>query len=448
MKARSIVRVASPLALAAAAVAQPGYTWSTLPGLFPAGSGTPRVGELTFADVDGGGPLPTQLVAVGALGNASGTGGQTALRWTGTSWVPLTPQPPYAPSLSYLLKATNFGGRLRLHGVAFTGGPIASYANSWAITATGDVVYPNPAAVLPSGIVYSNTTGPLKVFDGANVVQTIPAPNWFSFAFGAGSRTMGTKSIFGQLYAFGGVTQDFAISQPIVVFYTGVGSNPWISLTGGSVGGNIGEPTALESSQGDVYLATAAYGGSGGPGSLYVRRNATPNQWTFLGQFYLNSNSFNDSGIYALSTVVVGGTTWLVIGGAFDTVLPSGPGPAITNVGGAILYDGANFVRMGTGFGGVVTSITTTDFRTLYLGGHTNDASLNPIVRTWNPPAPCYGNCDGSTAAPVLNALDFQCFLTRYRAGESYANCDGSTAAPVLNALDFQCFLDRYRQGC
>lgn len=60
----------------------------------------------------------------------------------------------------------------------------------------------------------------------------------------------------------------------------------------------------------------------------------------------------------------------------------------------------------------------------------------------------CYANCDGSTAAPVLNALDFNCFLTRYRAGEEYANCDGSTTAPTLNALDFTCFLDRYRAGC
>lgn len=69
----------------------------------------------------------------------------------------------------------------------------------------------------------------------------------------------------------------------------------------------------------------------------------------------------------------------------------------------------------------------------------------------------CYANCDGSAAAPVLNALDFQCFLNRFRAAAAgtataeaaqYANCDGSTAAPALNALDFGCFLNRYRQGC
>jgi hypothetical protein len=63
-------------------------------------------------------------------------------------------------------------------------------------------------------------------------------------------------------------------------------------------------------------------------------------------------------------------------------------------------------------------------------------------------PAPCYANCDGSTAAPVLNVGDFTCFLQRFAAGESYANCDSSTAAPVLNVGDFTCFLQRFAAGC
>jgi hypothetical protein len=62
--------------------------------------------------------------------------------------------------------------------------------------------------------------------------------------------------------------------------------------------------------------------------------------------------------------------------------------------------------------------------------------------------APCYANCDGSTTAPVLNVLDFSCFLNRFAAGDSYANCDGSTIPPVLNVLDFSCFLNRFAAGC
>jgi hypothetical protein len=61
---------------------------------------------------------------------------------------------------------------------------------------------------------------------------------------------------------------------------------------------------------------------------------------------------------------------------------------------------------------------------------------------------PCYANCDGSTAAPVLNVADFTCFLQRYANGDPYANCDGSATAPVLNVADFTCFLQRYANGC
>jgi hypothetical protein len=60
----------------------------------------------------------------------------------------------------------------------------------------------------------------------------------------------------------------------------------------------------------------------------------------------------------------------------------------------------------------------------------------------------CYANCDGSTIAPILNVLDFNCFLNRFSAGESYANCDQSTVPPVLNVLDFNCFLNSFTAGC
>ena len=60
----------------------------------------------------------------------------------------------------------------------------------------------------------------------------------------------------------------------------------------------------------------------------------------------------------------------------------------------------------------------------------------------------CYPNCDQSTAPPILNANDFQCFLNKYAAADPYANCDHSTVDPVLNANDFQCFLNAYAAGC
>ena len=66
----------------------------------------------------------------------------------------------------------------------------------------------------------------------------------------------------------------------------------------------------------------------------------------------------------------------------------------------------------------------------------------------WKGPMACYANCDNSTAPPILNANDFQCYLNKYAANDSYANCDESTAPPVLNANDFQCFLNKYAAGC
>jgi hypothetical protein len=63
-------------------------------------------------------------------------------------------------------------------------------------------------------------------------------------------------------------------------------------------------------------------------------------------------------------------------------------------------------------------------------------------------PPPCYPNCDGSVVPPVLNVMDFACFLNRYAAGDPWANCDGSTTPPVLNVLDFSCFLNQFAAGC
>jgi DNA-binding beta-propeller fold protein YncE len=60
----------------------------------------------------------------------------------------------------------------------------------------------------------------------------------------------------------------------------------------------------------------------------------------------------------------------------------------------------------------------------------------------------CYANCDGSATPPVLNVLDFSCFLNRFAANDPYANCDGSTTPPILNVLDFSCFLNRFAAGC
>ena len=72
-----------------------------------------------------------------------------------------------------------------------------------------------------------------------------------------------------------------------------------------------------------------------------------------------------------------------------------------------------------------------------------DDLTLTPATT-----AVCYANCDGSSAAPILNVNDFICFQSKFAAGDPAANCDGSTVAPVLNVNDFVCFQQSYAAGC
>ncbi len=88
------------------------------------------------------------------------------------------------------------------------------------------------------------------------------------------------------------------------------------------------------------------------------------------------------------------------------------------------------------------------DGRTI-TGTATNpDGQTEAWLATLPPIMSCYPNCDGSTAAPVLNVNDFICFLNRFAAADAYANCDSSTTPPVLNVNDFNCFLNRFVAGC
>ena len=102
-------------------------------------------------------------------------------------------------------------------------------------------------------------------------------------------------------------------------------------------------------------------------------------------------------------------------------------------------------VGRGYGSGRVLNFATTNGPSQL---ADTNFARLFANAFTWSTGGSCYANCDGSTTAPVLNVLDFSCFLNRFASGAAYANCDGSTTTPVLNVLDFSCFLNRFAAGC
>ncbi len=101
----------------------------------------------------------------------------------------------------------------------------------------------------------------------------------------------------------------------------------------------------------------------------------------------------------------------------------------------------------GRGAGGSLSLARSRDnFVASQMSGPSFDNLENPTVYPAMPA--CYANCDNSTTAPVLNVLDFACFLNKFASGNVYANCDFSTSPPELNVLDFACFLNRFASGC
>ena len=160
-----------------------------------------------------------------------------------------------------------------------------------------------------------------------------------------------------------------------------------------------------------------------------------------------------DSAVATPSGTVVSGSLGSAPLGAFDLEFfaspacdPSGFGqgkvflgtaPVLTDINGFAPFVVTLPVAAAAGW--VVTATATESF-----WGNTSELSACIAVSGGG----CYANCDGSTTAPILNVLDFSCFLNRFAAGDAYANCDGSTTAPVLNVLDFSCFLNRFAAGC
>jgi trimeric autotransporter adhesin len=139
----------------------------------------------------------------------------------------------------------------------------------------------------------------------------------------------------------------------------------------------------------------------------------------------------------------------LYVGGQFDTA----GGMGAQNIA---RWDGGMWEPLGQGVAGAVHAMSPSVHgaeRHLYVGGFFTGAGGLPAANLarWSgcaPTAPCYANCDLSTAPPVLNVGDFTCFLQRFAEGDAYANCDQSTTPPVLNVGDFTCFLQRFAAGC
>jgi hypothetical protein len=125
------------------------------------------------------------------------------------------------------------------------------------------------------------------------------------------------------------------------------------------------------------------------------------------------------------------------IGSTFSEMLGIGFHPGSGVMYGSNLVSELFTINLATGARTLVGDMTG------QLGTSANNRGFAVVQ-----PVLCYPNCDASTTPPVLNVLDFNCFLNAFSAGASYANCDHSTTPPVLNVLDFNCFLNAFSAGC
>jgi hypothetical protein len=185
---------------------------------------------------------------------------------------------------------------------------------------------------------------------------------------------------------------------------------------------------------------------SGGITDLFVPMEHLANSNSFTFEIYSDN-----AGIPGTSLGVIGQTA------GFEPSSPPPPPVEITADGSVHLTAGTTYWLVGSG---------NADSQGTWLGNDQNVMGLRAWMAfglPWQPGTvtlaafrievaasepTCYANCDQSTAPPILNANDFQCFLNHFAAGDSIANCDQSTAPPVLNANDFQCFLNKFAAGC
>jgi choice-of-anchor B domain-containing protein len=231
-------------------------------------------------------------------------------------------------------------------------------------------------------------------------------------------------------------SDDFQANLGWTVSNTSVAAGAWVRATplyNGGPGAVIGDADG----SGMCYVTgnTLNQNVSGGPTRLIspiLNLAAAPEARISVARWLLSIQGTTDSLVTEVSAD--GGTSWVQV----DSINP------VSGGWNTLEFRVADFITP-TATVRVRFSVADSPNNSVTEAGIDAFKVTNPCGSA---PAPCYANCDGSTAAPILNVLDFSCFLNRFAAGDSFANCDGSTAAPVLNVLDFSCFLNKFAAGC
>jgi DNA-binding beta-propeller fold protein YncE len=129
---------------------------------------------------------------------------------------------------------------------------------------------------------------------------------------------------------------------------------------------------------------------------------------------------FDSSGRMYVTGSITGGSAVLVkpSGGAVSVLASNTTIPAlfVPNMP-ALTGDGASLiVPCQNGTVQKIDRLTGASQGTLVLNGAGGMTTVLASV-LYFPPSTCYANCDGSSAVPFLNVLDFTCFLQKFAAG-------------------------------
>jgi hypothetical protein len=158
--------------------------------------------------------------------------------------------------------------------------------------------------------------------------------------------------------------------------------------------------------------------------------------------FCCGDNQINQDVWFRFTSTCTGGVTASLCGAGFDTKIAVYSGSCPVGPGALACNDNSTTCGAQSS---VTFPATTGGVYYIRVGGFQTATGTGSLAVACNTGPTCYPNCDNTTAAPVLTANDFSCFLNAFVTNQSYANCDGTGG---LTANDFSCFLVKFTQGC
>ncbi|MFN0134441.1 MAG: GC-type dockerin domain-anchored protein [Phycisphaerales bacterium] len=395
---------------------------------------TPRtdVSALLAFDADGPGPAREALYAGGNIVLTGGSAAVPVAKWDGSEWSPVGTPASAAMWIVRSLCVFDPDGTGPLPPALHLGG----YSNAGPIAARLDHA---TQQWVPVGTAYPAACRVLSTFDedGAGPLPpTLYAGVEFD-AFGPGGLLALVDGVWTPVG--GGVGGPYTSVRGMIEYDFG-GPSPELVVVGDfwCLGGSLMNCTGITSSTvgrwrgqsgGWASLAGGLYAGQGSPGSGAYAVGKFRDE---IGESIYVSGALGDAGGIGGANLFrwspgSGGGSWSAVGAGLDGNFPR-------SAYAMLAFDDDGSGPLPPAF---------------YLGGEfTSAGGLGALNFARWACSPCYANCDGSTAAPILNVNDFTCFLNKFAAGDPTANCDGSTSAPTLNVNDFTCFLNAFAAGC